>query len=105
MNSLEEVVVPVAEVKVKKVRKSKKVAEPVFLPVLEELVAEPVVEEPVVQEPLSPVQEEEHTQCAVCGEDLVSPFTDAEMDIYRRINAYKRKLLRLKKVACVSAEV
>jgi hypothetical protein len=54
---------------------------------------------------LSPVQEEEHTQCAVCGEDLVSPFTDAEMDIYRRINAYKRKLLRLKKVACVSAEV
>lgn len=98
MNPLEEVVVVEPVIKQKKTRKSKK-AEP-----------EPVVPEPAAPAVLEPVSEPEPEPvalavCEACGEELVSPFTDAEMDVYRRINAYKRKLLRLKKVACLSAEV
>jgi hypothetical protein len=97
MNSLEEVVVnPV--VKQKKTRKPKKAE-----PVVEEIKPEPEpkpVSLPVVAEP-----EPEPAVCEVCGDELPPPFSDAEMDVYRRINAYKRKLLRLKKVACLTAEV
>jgi len=98
MNSLEETVVIEPVVKQKKTRKTKK-AEPVVVVVVEE--PEPV-SLPIVEEPTS---EPEPAVCEVCGDELPPPFSDAEMDVYRRINAYKRKLLRLKKVACLTAEV
>ena len=97
--SLEETIEPVVAVKAKKTRKPKKAEpaerEPEPEPVVPEPAA-PVVEEPVAPEPALAV-------CEACGEP--APFSDAEMDIYRRINAYKRKLLRLKKIEFVSAEV
>ena len=98
MNSLEEVVVAEPVVTVKKTRKPKKANPAEREP---ELVvpALPVAPEPVFAEP-EPVA---LAVCEACGEP--APFSDAEMDIYRRINAYKRKLLRLKKMEFVSAEV
>ena len=101
MNSLLEesgVVEPVVKQKKPRVKKPK---------------AEPAEPEPAVvvpePEPVSlPVSEPEPEPvalavCEACGEP--APFSDAEMDVYRRINAYKRKLLRLKKMEFVSAEV
>ena len=104
MNPLEESVAKPVVVKVKKTRKPKKVTEPEPL-LVDERVSLPVVDVslPVVEEPVP--EPEPVAVCESCGEDLAPSFTDAEMDIYRRISAYKRKLLRLKKVACVSAEV
>ena len=100
MNSLEEVVVVEPVVKQKKTRKPKK-TEPA------EREPEPVVPEPEPEPVTLPVSEPEPEPvalavCEACGEP---PFSDAEMDVYRRINAYKRKLLRLKKMEFVSAEV
>jgi hypothetical protein len=92
MNSLEEIVVvePVV-VKTKKPRVKK--PKHVSLPVVEELVPEP---EPVSLPPV-PEPEPEPVQCEACGEPIV--FTDEEMDIYRRVCAFKRKQLRLRKGA------
>ena len=83
----ESVAAIVAEVKPKKTRKPKK-TEPAVVPEPEQ------VSLPVVAEP----KPEPQPVCEVCGESTSSSFSDAEMDVYRRINAYKRKLLRLKKV-------
>lgn len=100
MNSLEDVVVVEPVVKQKKTRKPKK-AEP----------AEPEPEPAVVPEPepepvcLPVAAEPEPVSLAVCPDCGEPAFSDAEMDVYRRINAYKRKLLRLKKLEFVSAEV
>ena len=94
MNSLEEVK-PVVE-KPKRVRKPK--AQPVLEPVvapLPEPEPEPVQE--LVQEPEPSPKSEPEAEAA--------PFTEAEMEIYRRINAHKRKQLRLKKTAVTVAEV
>lgn len=104
MNSLEESVAEPVVVKVKKTRKPKKVAEPEPL-LVDERVSLPVVAVslPVVPEPVP--EPEPVAVCESCGEELTPPFSEGEMDIYRRISAYKRKLLRLKKVACVSADV
>lgn len=59
----------------------------------------PVEPEPVQEPEPEPLPEPEpepvFVPCEGCGEPIV--FTDAEMDIYRKINAHKRKLLRLKK--------
>ena len=102
MNPLDESVVVVEPVvKQKKSRKPKK-AEPA------EREPELVVSEPEPEPVSLPVSEPEPEPvalavCEACGEP--APFTDAEMDVYRRINAYKRKLLRLKKMEFVSAEV
>ena len=97
MNPLEETVVVEPVVKQKKTRKSKKAE-----PVVEEIKPEPEpISLPVVEEPTP--EPEALAVCEACGEP--APFTDAEMDVYRRINAYKRKLLRLKKLEFVSAEV
>lgn len=97
---LEEVVEPVVAVKAKKARKPKKAVEPEP----EHLTLVPVVEEPVSLPVVEP-EPEPVAVCESCGEEIPPPFTDAEMDVYRRINAYKRKQLRLKKVAFVSADV
>ena len=102
MNSpLEETVAAVvAEVKPKKTRKPKKVEL-----VIEEIksepepVPEPLPEPEPVPEPLPPVPEEPVVVCESCSEEEVIPFTDEEMDIYRRVCAFKRKQLRLRKVA------
>ena len=76
---------PVVEekIKVKRQRKPKTV--------------KPVEPEPVQEPEPEPLPEPEpvFVPCEGCGEPIV--FTDAEMDIYRKINAHKRKLLRLKK--------
>lgn len=99
--SLEETVVVEPVVKQKKSRKPKK-AEPEPEP--EHVAAAPEPEPvslPVVAEPEPELVA--LAVCEACGEP--APFTDAEMDVYRRINAYKRKLLRLKKLEFVSAEV
>ena len=88
---------PVVELKEKKPRQRKPKAVKPLEPVVES-VPEP---EPS-PEPL-PEPEPEHEPvlaCDLCGEPVV--FTEEEMDIYRRINAHKRKLLRLKKSAVVS---
>lgn len=99
MNPLEEVVVAEPVVKVKKTRKPKK-AEPVA-----PVPAEPEPPLHVVPEPEPEPEPISLAVCPDCGEPTSSPFSDAEMDVYRRINAYKRKLLRLKKLEFVSAEV
>lgn len=101
MNPLDETVVAEPVVKAKKTRKPKKVEpepEPAVVVPEPEPVSLPVVPEPE-PEPVS------LAVCPDCGEPTSSPFSDAEMDVYRRINAYKRKLLRLKKLEFVSAEV
>jgi hypothetical protein len=98
MNSLEETVVVEPVVKQKKHRVKKPKAEPLVEALKSEPEPEPV-SLPVAAEP-EPVA---LAVCEACGEP--APFSDAEMDIYRRINAYKRKLLRLKKIEFVSAEV
>lgn len=102
MNPLAESVAEPVVVKVKKTRKPKKVTEPEPL-LVDEKVSLPVVDVslPVVEESVP----EPVAVCESCGEELTPPFSEGEMDIFRRISAYKRKLLRLKKVACVSAEV
>ena len=92
MNSLDEVK-PVAE-KPKRVRKPK--AQPVLEPVVEPLPEPEPGQEPVQEPEPSPKSEPEAEAV---------PFTEAEMDIYRRVNAHKRKLLRLKKSAVTFAEV
>ncbi len=92
------VVKPVVKQKKPRVKKSK--AEPV----VEELKSEPepeLVSLPVVEP--EPEPEPALAVCLDCGE--LAPFTDAEMNIYKKINAYKRKLLRLKKMEFVSVEV
>ena len=92
MNSLEEVK-PLVE-KPKRQRKPK--AQPVLEPI-----PEPVVEP--VQEPEPLPKSEPEVVCEDCGEPIA--FSEAEMDIYRKINAHKRKLLRLKKALAVNVEV
>ena len=99
--SLEETIVAEPVVKQKKPRVKKPKAEPV----VEELRPEPEPEPEPVSLPVAAEPEPEPAVCEACGEELSSPFSDAEMDVYRRINAYKRKLLRLKKMEFVSAEV
>ena len=89
------------EVKPVIVEKPKRQRKPKAVKTLEPVV-EPVVEPEPSPEPL-PEPEPEHEPvfaCDLCGEPVV--FTDEEMDIYRRINAHKRKQLRLKKSAVVS---
>jgi hypothetical protein len=99
MNSLEEIVVTEPVIKQKKARKSKKVAEPVVVESISEPeYLPPLAEEPVLEEP------EPIVVCDSCGE-VVAPFSDEEMDCYRRVCAFKRKQLRLRKTAATFAEV
>ena len=88
MESLEPVVEKL--LKEKKPRQRKPKAQPLLEPI-----PEPVPE---------PVPEPEpEVVCEDCGEPIA--FSEAEMDIYRKVNAHKRKLLRLKKALAVNVEV
>ena len=95
MESLEPVVEKLLKEKPKRQRKPKAVKQ-----------LEPVPESVPEPEPV-PVQEEPEPEVAIvcedCGEAIV--FSEEEMDIYRKINAHKRKLLRLKKALAVNVEV
>ena len=82
---------PVVEEKVKAKRQRKPKAVKLVEP---EPVQEPELEPLPEPEPL-PELEPVFIPCEGCGEPIV--FTDAEMNIYRKINAHKRKLMRLKK--------
>ena len=94
MESLEPVVEKLLKEKPKRQRKPKAVKQ---LEPVPESVPEP---EPVpVQEP----EPEVAVVCEDCGEPIA--FSEEEMDIYRKINAHKRKLLRLKKALAVNVEV
>ena len=70
-----------------------------------EPVLEPVPEpEPSPEPQPEPESEPEHVvPCEVCGQPAA--FSEEELEIYRRINAHKRKQLRLKKAAVTFAEV
>ena len=95
MESLEPVVEKLLKEKKPRQRKPKAVKQ-----------LEPVPESVPEPEPV-PVQEEPEPEVAIvcedCGEAIV--FSEEEMDIYRKINAHKRKLLRLKKSLAVNVEV
>ena len=90
MESLEPVVEKL--LKEKKPRQRKPKAQPVLEP----------IPEPVPEPEPSPKSEPE-VVCEDCGEPIA--FSEEEMDIYRKINAHKRKLLRLKKALAVNVEV
>ena len=92
MNSLEEVK-PLVE-KPKRQRKPKAVKQ------LESMPEPEPVPEP---EPLPKSEPEVAIVCEDCGEPIA--FSEEELDIYRKINAHKRKLLRLKKALAVNVEV
>ena len=94
MESLEPVVEKL--LKEKKPRQRKPKAQPVLEPVPE---PKPVPE----PEPSPKSEPEVAIVCEDCGEAIV--FSEEEMDIYRKINAHKRKLLRLKKALAVNVEV
>ena len=96
MESLEPVVEKL--LKEKKPRQRKPKAQPVLEPI-----PEPIVE-PVQEPEPSPKSEPEISiVCEDCGEPIA--FSEAELDIYRKINAHKCKLLRLKKALAVNVEV
>ena len=68
-----------------------------------EPVLEPVSEQEPSPEPQPEPQSEPVVPCEVCGQPAA--FSEEELEIYRRINAHKRKQLRLKKAAVTVAEV
>ena len=70
-----------------------------------EPVLEPVPEPEPSPEPQPEPQSEPEpvVPCEVCGQPAA--FSEEELEIYRRINAHKRKQLRLKKAAVTVAEV
>ena len=96
MESLEPVVEKL--LKEKKPRQRKPKAQPVLEPI-----PEPVVEPVQEPEPSPKSEPEVAIVCEDCGEPIA--FSEEEMDIYRKINAHKRKLLRLKKALAVNVEV
>ena len=68
-----------------------------------EPVLEPVPEPEPSPEPQPEPEPEPVVPCEVCGQPAA--FSEEELEIYRRINAHKRKQLRLKKAAVTVAEV
>ena len=98
MESLEPVVEKLLKEKKPRQRKPKAVKQ--LEPVPESMPEPEPVPEP---EPLPKSEPEVAIVCEDCGEAIV--FSEAELDIYRKINAHKRKLLRLKKDLAVSGEV
>lgn len=98
MESLEPVVEKLLKEKPKRQRKPKAVKQ--LEPVPESMPEPEPVPEP---EPLPKSEPEVAIVCEDCGEPIA--FSEEELDIYRKINAHKRKLLRLKKALAVNVEV
>ena len=65
-----------------------------------EPVLEPVPEPEPSPEPQPEPESEPVVPCEVCGQPAA--FSEEELKIYRRINAHKRKQLRLKKAAVIT---